>query len=154
MICFHCGKNYNRVLNSRDTKKSTQIWRRRQCLNCKEVFTTYEMVDLSYLKVVKKTGRVQRFDPIKIYAGLLQACLYSKHADKGRMALLAKKLTDEILLEIARLKLKRVDSSKIRDLVLDLLYNKSPEVFLRYLAYVKPPESPHMLRKELKVFLK
>ena len=154
MICFHCGENYNRVLNSRDTKRSTQIWRRRQCLNCNEIFTTYEMVDLSYLKVVKKTGRVQRFAPTKIYAGLLQACLYSKRADKGRMALFAKKLTDEILLEIARLKLKRVTSTEIRDLVLGTLYNRAPEIFLRYLAYVKPPKSPNMLRKELRVFLR
>ncbi len=154
MQCIYCGGNYNRVLNSRDTKRGTQIWRRRKCLNCKEIFTTYEMIDLSHLTVTKKSGRTERFVPMKIYAGLFQACLYSKHADKGEMALHAKELTDKILIEVAKLTRKNMLTTEIRNLILDVLYKKSPETFLRYLAYVKSPKTSDALRKELSKFFK
>ncbi len=50
------------------------IRRRRECLDCKRRFTTYErMEDIPYM-VVKKGGRRERFDRSKLSQGLLRAC--------------------------------------------------------------------------------
>lgn len=44
MLCINCFTSETRVTNSRPSKKEPRIWRRRQCLNCKYVFTTKETV--------------------------------------------------------------------------------------------------------------
>lgn len=149
MRCIYCGSNYNKVLNSRDTKKETQIWRRRKCITCKEVFTTYELVDMSHLHVQKKNGSVERFVPVKIFAGIFQASLYAKGADKGEQSVRAKELSDDVMLEIAKLNEKVISTFELKGVILKLLYKRAPDIFLRYLAYVDSPKTPSILRKQL-----
>ena len=45
MVCIYCGSE-TKVINSRLQKRNNQVWRRRQCLNCKSVFTTHESIEL------------------------------------------------------------------------------------------------------------
>src|SRR3970040_2748640 len=49
------------------------IRRRRECLNCRRRFTTYERIEEVQLMVVKKDGRREPFDRNKILSGLLKA---------------------------------------------------------------------------------
>jgi transcriptional repressor NrdR len=50
------------------------IRRRRECLVCKRRYTTYERIEESLPMVVKKDGRREPFDRMKILAGLKKAC--------------------------------------------------------------------------------
>jgi len=50
LCCPHCSQFESRVTHSRVTADLTQIWRRRQCLRCNELFTTYERVVGNYRK--------------------------------------------------------------------------------------------------------
>ena len=50
------------------------IKRRRECLGCGRRFTTYERIEESPLRVVKKDGTREAFDRKKILNGLLKAC--------------------------------------------------------------------------------
>ena len=50
------------------------IRRRRECLNCKERFTTYERIEQNMPLVVKKDGRREAFDREKILSGVKKAC--------------------------------------------------------------------------------
>lgn len=50
------------------------IRRRRECLACKRRYTTYERVEESLPLVIKKDGRREPFDRLKILAGLKKAC--------------------------------------------------------------------------------
>ena len=45
MECPHCGKNDDKVIDSRISKDNISIRRRRQCLNCSKRFTTYEATE-------------------------------------------------------------------------------------------------------------
>src|SRR5688572_9004474 len=45
MFCVFCG-NFTKVMNSRSPQRLNTVWRRRQCLECKRVFTSTERVDL------------------------------------------------------------------------------------------------------------
>ncbi len=74
MRCPFCNHRKDRVVDSREGKEGNVLRRRRECLDCKRRFTTYErMEDIPYM-VVKKGGRRERFDRSKLYQGLLRAC--------------------------------------------------------------------------------
>jgi transcriptional repressor NrdR len=74
MKCPFCGKTGNKVIDSRLGKNGRMIRRRRECLECKKRFTTYERVETVLPMVVKKDGRREPFDHEKIRAGIQKAC--------------------------------------------------------------------------------
>jgi len=74
MKCPFCGHLQDKVVDSRESKEGDAIRRRRQCLECKRRFTSYERIDEIPYMVVKKGGRRERFDRQKVLAGVLKAC--------------------------------------------------------------------------------
>jgi transcriptional repressor NrdR len=74
MKCPFCGKIDNKVIDSRLSKDSKMIRRRRKCLNCEKRFTTYEKVEAVLPMIVKKDGRREPFNHEKIRAGIQRAC--------------------------------------------------------------------------------
>jgi transcriptional repressor NrdR len=74
MKCPFCGHLQDKVVDSRESKEGEAIRRRRQCLECKRRFTSYERIDEIPYVVVKKDGRRERFDRQKVLAGILKAC--------------------------------------------------------------------------------
>jgi transcriptional repressor NrdR len=74
MVCTYCGAD-TQVVNSRPQKRSNAIWRRRRCLHCRAICTTYESVDLAAaLAVTDKTGVEQPFSRDKLFLSIWQAC--------------------------------------------------------------------------------
>ncbi len=55
-------------------KEGDSIRRRRECLKCEGRFTTYERVEEVLPSVIKKDGRREPFDRLKILNGLKKAC--------------------------------------------------------------------------------
>ncbi len=74
MKCPACGAIDDRVIDSRLAKDNTVIRRRRQCLNCRKRFTTYESIEEILPFVIKKDGRREAFDRRKIVEGVRRAC--------------------------------------------------------------------------------
>lgn len=74
MKCPFCANGENRVIDSRISKDGGAIRRRRECLACEKRFTTYEFVEEVLPVVVKKDGRREPFDRLKIIAGIKKAC--------------------------------------------------------------------------------
>ncbi|MEZ5980265.1 MAG: transcriptional regulator NrdR [Planctomycetota bacterium] len=74
MKCPRCGANDDRVVDSRESGEGAAIRRRRECLACFLRFTTYERIETSPLRVVKKNGERVRFDPERVLAGMVRAC--------------------------------------------------------------------------------
>ena len=74
MKCPRCAIDDDRVVDSRTSADSEVIRRRRECLKCFMRFTTYERVEESPLRVVKKNGERVRFDRERILQGFLRAC--------------------------------------------------------------------------------
>jgi len=72
--CPFCGKSEDRVVDSRESRDSGTIRRRRECLSCSRRFTTYERVEEVGYKVVKNDGTRQEFDRGKLLRGLEKAC--------------------------------------------------------------------------------
>ena len=74
MRCPFCSNLDNKVIDSRLSKDGDIIRRRRECLDCKKRFTTYERVEEVLPSVVKKDGRREPFDRTKIFNGIKKAC--------------------------------------------------------------------------------
>jgi transcriptional repressor NrdR len=72
--CPFCANGENRVIDSRISKDGSAIRRRRECLACEKRFTTYEFVEEVLPVLVKKDGRREPFDRLKIIAGIKKAC--------------------------------------------------------------------------------
>lgn len=74
MKCPFCRLDNDRVIDSRASEDGLAIRRRRECLSCKRRYTTYERVEESLLKVIKKDGTRAPFERDRIKRGLEKAC--------------------------------------------------------------------------------
>lgn len=74
MKCPYCGNFDNRVVDSRLNKEYTITRRRRLCESCERRFTTYERLEVTMPMLVKKDGRRECWDRLKVVEGLKKAC--------------------------------------------------------------------------------
>lgn len=150
MNCPFCKKDYLEITNTRATRGDSQVWRRRRCINCEEVFTTHEFIDLSHILVIKRSGKTERFNRMKLYSGIFYASQVAKIKNRE---IFIDKLTQEIETQVLGLKKKRVESSIIQDIVLKQLRKKSTATFLRFLIYCKDINSDIQMKKELSKYV-
>ena len=74
MKCPYCARNHDRVVDSRESRDDATIRRRRECLECFLRYTTYERIENTPLRVVKKSSERVRFDRERILGGMVRAC--------------------------------------------------------------------------------
>ena len=73
MHCPFCGEADTKVIDSRLVTEGDQVRRRRECLSCRERFTTFESAELVMPRVVKQDGIRQPFDEEKLRSGIMKA---------------------------------------------------------------------------------
>lgn len=73
MRCPFCGAADTRVVDSRLAAEGEQVRRRRECIACSERFTTYETVELTLPRVVKRDGSREPFSEEKLRTGMRRA---------------------------------------------------------------------------------
>ena len=73
MFCPFCNADDTKVVDSRLVANGGQVRRRRECVECSERFTTYELAELVMPRVIKTDGTRQSFDEDKLRAGLQRA---------------------------------------------------------------------------------
>lgn len=74
MRCPFCRVDNDRVIDSRSCEEGFAIRRRRECLQCKRRYTSYERLEAMSLKVVKKDGMRDPYSREKMRSGLAKAC--------------------------------------------------------------------------------
>jgi transcriptional repressor NrdR len=73
MHCPFCKATETKVIDSRLVANGDQVRRRRECLSCRERFTTFESAELVMPRVVKQDGTRQPFDEDKLVRGITKA---------------------------------------------------------------------------------
>ena len=73
MYCPFCNADDTKVVDSRLVADGGQVRRRRECVECSERFTTYELAELVMPRVIKTDGSRESFDEDKLRAGLQRA---------------------------------------------------------------------------------
>ena len=61
------------MIDSRLVADGGQVRRRRECISCKERFTTYELAELVMPRIIKQNGSREPFDEEKLRGGLRRA---------------------------------------------------------------------------------
>lgn len=113
MQCPYCGKDNDKVVDSRSSEGGRVVRRRRECLACERRFTTYERPEETVrLTVVKKDGSREPYDRQKVIIGLQRACYKRTVSDEQIM-----KIVEAAEEDIFRAYDREVPSSFIGDVV-------------------------------------
>lgn len=127
MKCPHCGSPDSRVLDSRPTLEGTAIRRRRECPSCGARFTTYERYEFLPVVVVKKDGRREMFDRVKLLTGILKAC-----QKRSVPYEILEKLVEELELTLQKQGVTEVSSKVIGELVISRLKSIDQVAYVRF----------------------
>ena len=96
MRCPFCKEDNDKVIDSRSSEGGRIIRRRRECIECRRRFTTYEKIGESFkLNVVKKDGTRVPYDRDKLIAGLQKAC-YKRPVSADKIQDVADRIEEEI----------------------------------------------------------
>lgn len=126
MRCPFCQHDETKVIDSR-TSQDQSIRRRRQCLSCERRFTTYERVEESPLKVVKKDGSRIPFDRSKIRFGIEKACYKRPVSDQQIDQVVA-----DVEAAVYEDGLREVASRQIGEMVFNALRDLDKVAFVRF----------------------
>src|SRR5882724_11829035 len=126
MRCPKCGSSDDKVIDSRQSRDSSSIRRRRECLSCGYRFTTYEEIERSDLRVVKRDRTHEPFDRRKLAASIAKAL------EKRSISLVTlEQLVDDIVHELETSG-REVISADIGTKVLEKLRGIDEVAYLRY----------------------
>ena len=148
MRCPYCSSLDNKVVDSRMGKEGESIRRRRECLKCEGRFTTYERVEEVLPLVIKKDGRREPFDRLKILNGLKKACEkrpVSIEALETTVADIEKSLQDKGL--------KEIPSTVIGEEVMDNLHRLDEVAYVRFASVYRSFKDINEFMNELKDIL-
>ncbi len=127
MRCPKCGCNDDKVIDSRSVKDGFGIRRRRECTGCSYRFTTLESVSPEELKVVKRDGSREEFDPQKLRRGIDHAC-YKRNVSFGEID----RIVGEVSSSLQRDFNKEVPSAEIGCRVMEALRQVDEVAFVRF----------------------
>ena len=145
MKCPFCGFEEDRVIDSRPTEEGYAIRRRRECLDCKKRFTTYENIERKPLMVIKKDNSRQVFDSSKLLNRLLIAC-----AKRPVSISVLEKIVSDIEGIFYKDHLREVSSTEIGDEVMDRLKEIDEVAYVRFASVYKDFDDIDTFTKEIK----
>jgi len=70
MKCPFCGFDDSQVKDSRSSEDNSAIRRRRECMKCKQRFTTFERIESANLMIVKRDDTRQIYDRNKLFRSI------------------------------------------------------------------------------------
>jgi len=148
MRCLRCKQDNDRVVDSRAAADGTVIRRRRECLNCFHRYTTYERIEDSPLRVIKKSGERVRFERERVMAGMVRACeklpvsIEDLEAATMRMEVRLQEEFD-----------REVESSVIGNLVMEELQQLNQVAYVRFASVYREFKDVSQFLDELKPIL-
>ena len=142
MKCPLCSFSDSRVLDSRPIDEGSSIKRRRECISCGKRFTTYEVVDTVPIAVIKRDGRREFFDKLKLARGIRNACQKRAVDAEGIALSIEQELMNEITTEIS--------SQEIGEMVLARLKECDIVSYIRFASIYRDFKDIDSFTTELK----
>lgn len=149
MKCPFCGVDNDRVIDSRSNNDGFSIRRRRECVGCQRRFTTHERVEQSNIKVIKKEGCREPFDPEKIRKGLEKACWKRPVSDEQ-----IRELIEGVEREVYDRFDSEVPAERIGELIMQHLQHVDQVAYVRFASVYRRFEDVHDFVDELQPMLK
>ncbi len=127
MRCVKCQSLEDKVIDSRMQKEGTLIRRRRECLDCGHRFTTYEQLEQTEMRVIKRDGTRESFSRDKLFHGVLKACEKRPVAYEQIEA-----IAEDVVHELYATNLKEIPTRMIGPLVMKKLQTVDAVAYVRY----------------------
>lgn len=136
MRCIQCGFLEDKVIDSRTSRDGSCIRRRRECLRCGYRSTTYEQMERTELRVLKRGGLHEALNREKILRGMIKAC------EKRPVSMdLLDISADEIVADLHRDHAREVPSAVIGMKVIEKLQAIDPVAYIRYVSVYRQFQS-------------
>jgi len=148
MKCPFCTHPESKVVDSRLSKDKEMIRRRRECLGCKKRFTTSERAEEALPLVVKKDGRRETFNRLKILNGLKKAC------EKRPISVnLLEKIVNRIEHHFVEKGEREVKSTEVGEKVMEELHRLDGVAYVRFASVYRQFKDIQEFMDELKDLL-
>lgn len=144
MYCPFCAHADTRVIDSRLLGEGDQIRRRRECMQCKARFTTYETAELSLPRVVKSDGRRETFNDDKLRGGILKA-LEKRPVPMERV----EAAINHVKRRLREGGEREIDSRRIGELVMDALRGLDQVAYVRFASVYRSFEDVKAFLEEI-----
>ncbi|MEY2433960.1 MAG: transcriptional repressor NrdR [Acidimicrobiaceae bacterium] len=149
MRCPACSSDDDRVVDSRTSDDGATIRRRRECLECRRRFTTYERIEEVPLTVAKRSGEREPFDRMKIVVGL-RAAAKSRPLSDDQLEAIASDVDDQLRLAGEA----EVSSERVGMLVLDHLRDLDQVAYMRFASVYKGFDDASDFEREITLLTK
>jgi transcriptional repressor NrdR len=143
MICPYCQNPDTRVVDKRDNGGQTK--RRRECEKCERRFNTFENVERPQLRVIKKDGSREDFDPEKLKRGMVRACEKRPVSTE-----VIDKMTFNVEERLRKMGKKDINTSYIGELVSKELKKVDKVAYIRFASVYREFEDISDFKKEIK----
>lgn len=144
MKCPYCNWQDSRVIETREGKDGFVIRRRRECLKCRERFTTKEYIEKNVIHVHKSDGRTEEFDLEKLAKSLRIACQKRLVSNED-----LEEIANEIFKEIQNKFTKLVKSVEIGEIVMKKLKAIDKIAYVRFASVYRNFEDVSEFTKEI-----
>jgi transcriptional repressor NrdR len=144
VYCPFCKHEETKVIDSRLAGDGMQIRRRRECQACGERFTTFETAELVLPRLVKRDGRREPFDEVKLRAGIMRAL------EKRPVA--ADAVEQSVVRILHRLRTageREVPSSLVGQYVMDELRQLDEVAYVRFASVYRSFQDIEEFREEI-----
>ena len=138
----------DRVIDTRASEDGFAIRRRRECLACKRRYTTYEHIEGTTVKIVKKDGSREPFDRVKIKQGLEKACWKRPISDAQ-----LEKILSEVEKEIDENFEAEVESRHVGEMVMRRLRALDQVAYVRFASVYRQFKDARDFVDEIKPML-
>jgi transcriptional repressor NrdR len=129
MVCVYCG-SATHVNNSRLQKRNNQVWRRRKCEKCGQIFTTHEAADLSDLFQVEKNNEYRPFISDILFTEVLLTLSHRKDCYSA-----SREVTATIIQSLTKGRVEPlIKTSEISQISSDVLKRLDRRAWLRFVA--------------------
>lgn len=149
MRCIKCQNVDDKVIDSRMSRDGDLIRRRRECLRCGHRFTTYEHLEQTELRVVKRDGRREPFSRPKLLSSFSKAC-----EKRPVPSALLESAADEVMAQLAVEEQKEIPSKRIGLLVMRHLKEIDSVAYVRYASVYRQFEDVGEFIDEIQMLAK
>ena len=147
MRCPYCGDQESKVVDSRHSEDNA-IRRRRECIRCQRRFTTYEVVEILPITVVKRDGSRQSFDRNKIYNSMLRA-FDKRKVNSDDLQRIAAEIEQTIQNSLER----EISSDRIGEMVMERLKPIDEVAYIRFASVYRRFQDVNSFMREITKFL-
>ncbi len=149
MHCPFCNEPDTKVIDSRLATEGGQVRRRRECLTCKERFTTYETAELALPRIIKSDGNREKFEETKIREGLIKA-LEKRPVESEAIDEMIHRIRKQLMSK----GVKEVSSSQIGEMLMEALKEVDQVAYVRFASVYRSFQDVNAFAEEIEKLVK